>query len=99
MEKFKDGFSRNYNLPSKQCESAIKEIDAAIKQLEKTKDDLRRSTENLRLAHNKADELTIRKLTWGNKTMKAAFDEAREAAPETGDEPAEADSYEVEDAE
>ncbi len=50
MEKFKDGFSRNYNLASKQFESAIKEIDAAIKQLEKTKDDLRRSTENLRLA-------------------------------------------------
>lgn len=99
MEKFKDGFSRNYNLASKQFESAIKEIDAAIKQLEKTKDDLRRSTENLRLAHNKADELTIRKLTWGNKTMKAAFDEAREAAPETNDDPAEADSYEVEDAE
>ena len=99
MEKFKDGFSRNYNLASKQFESAIKEIDAAIKQLEKTKDDLRRSTENLRLAHNKADELTIRKLTWGNKTMKAAFDEAREATSETGDEPAEADSYEVEDAE
>lgn len=99
MEKFKDGFSRNYNLASKQFESAIKEIDAAIKQLEKTKDDLRRSTENLRLAHNKADELTIRKLTWGNKTMKAAFDEARETASETGDEPAEADSYEVEDAE
>ena len=60
---------------------------------------MRRSTENLRLAHNKADELTIRKLTWGNKTMKAAFDEARGAAPETNDEPAEADSYEVEDAE
>ena len=99
MEKFKDGFSRNYNLASKQFESAIKEIDAAIKQLEKTKDDLRRSTENLRLAHNKADELTIRKLTWGNKTMKAAFDEARETAADTGDEPAEADSYEVEDTE
>lgn len=99
MEKFKDGFSRNYNLASKQFESAIKEIDAAIRQLEKTKDDLRRSTENLRLAHNKADELTIRKLTWGNKTMKAAFDEAREAAPDAGDEPAEADAYEVEDAE
>lgn len=99
MEKFKDGFSRNYNLASKQFESAIKEIDAAIKQLEKTKDDLRRSTENLRLAHNKADELTIRKLTWGNKTMKAAFDEARETAADAGDEPAEADAYEVEDAE
>lgn len=99
MEKFKDGFSRNYNLASKQFESAIKEIDAAIRQLEKTKDDLRRSTENLRLAHDKADELTIRKLTWGNKTMKAAFDEAREATADAGDEPAEADAYEVEDAE
>ena len=104
MEKFKDGFSRNYNLASKQFESAIKEIDAAIKQLEKTKDDLRRSTENLRLAHNKAEDLTIRKLTWGNKTMKAAFDEAREASPKAGatddaemseQSPAVADSYEI----
>ena len=58
---------------------------------------MRRSTENLRLAHNKADELTIRKLTWGNKTMKAAFDEAREAVTEANDEPADADSYELED--
>ena len=44
-------------------------------------------------------ELTARKLTWGNKTMKAAFDEARGAATGANDEPAEADSYEVEDAE
>ena len=56
------------------------------------------SENNLRLANKKADDLTIRKLTWGNKTMKAAFDEARRAATETNDEPAEADSYEVEDA-
>ena len=57
------------------------------------------SENNLRLANKKADDLTIRKLTWGNKTMKTAFDEARGAATETNDEPAEADSYEVEDAE
>ena len=47
----------------------------------------------------RSDDLTIRKLTWGNKTMKAAFDEARGAATGANDEPAEADSYEVEDAE
>ena len=44
------------------------------------------SENNLRLANKKADDLTIRKLTWGNKTMKAAFDEARGAATETNDE-------------
>ena len=85
MEKFKEGFSRNYGLASKQFESAIKEIDAAIRQLEKTKDDLRRSTENLRLAHNKAQDLSIRKLTWNNKTMKAAFEEAREQGADDGE--------------
>ena len=51
------------------------------------------------MANKKADDLTIRKLTWGNKTMKAAFDEAREVAADTVDEPTDADSYEIEDAE
>ena len=99
MEKFKNDFGRNYELASRKFQTAIEEIDKTISHLQKTKEALLSSENNLRLAHNKADELTIRKLTWGNKTMKAAFDEAREAAPETSDEPAEADSYEVEDAE
>ena len=99
MEKFKNDFGRNYELASRKFQTAIEEIDKTISHLQKTKEALLSSENNLRLANKKADDLTIRKLTWGNKTMKAAFDEARGAAPETGEGPAEADSYEVEDAE
>lgn len=99
MEKFKNDFGRNYEIASRKFQTAIDEIDKTISHLQKTKEALLSSENNLRLANKKADDLTIRKLTWGNKTMKAAFDEARGAAPETNDEPAEADSYEVEDAE
>lgn len=99
MEKFKNDFGRNYEIASRKFQTAIDEIDKTISHLQKTKEVLLSSENNLRLANKKADDLTIRKLTWGNKTMKAAFDEARGAAPETNDEPAEADSYEVEDAE
>ena len=99
MEKFKNDFGRNYEIASRKFQTAIDEIDKTISHLQKTKEALLSSENNLRLANKKADDLTIRKLTWGNKTMKAAFDEAREAAPETNEEPAEADSYEVEDAE
>lgn len=99
MEKFKNDFGRNYELASRKFQTAIEEIDKTISHLQKTKEALLSSENNLRLANKKADDLTIRKLTWGNKTMKAAFDEARGAAPETNDEPAEADSYEVEDTE
>ena len=79
MEEFKTGFSRNYDLASRKFQLAIEEIDKTISHLQKTKDALLSSENNLRLANKRADELTIRKLTWGNKTMKAAFDEAREA--------------------
>ena len=99
MEKFKNDFGRNYEIASRKFQTAIDEIDKTISHLQKTKEALLSSENNLRLANKKADDLTIRKLTWGNKTMKAAFDEARETASETNDEPAEADSYEVEDAE
>lgn len=99
MEKFKNDFGRNYEIASRKFQTAIDEIDKTISHLQKTKEALLSSENNLRLANKKADDLTIRKLTWGNKTMKAAFDEARGTAPETNDEPAEADSYEVEDAE
>ena len=99
MEKFKNDFGRNYEIASRRFQTAIDEIDKTISHLQKTKEALLSSENNLRLANKKADDLTIRKLTWGNKTMKAAFDEARGAAAETNDEPAEADSYEVEDAE
>lgn len=99
MEKFKNDFGRNYELASRKFQTAIEEIDKTINHLQKTKEALLSSENNLRLANKKADDLTIRKLTWGNKTMKAAFDEARGAATGANDEPAEADSYEVEDAE
>ena len=99
MEKFKNDFGRNCEIASRKFQTAIDEIDKTISHLQKTKEALLSSENNLRLANKKADDLTIRKLTWGNKTMKAAFDEARGAATETNDEPAEADSYEVEDAE
>lgn len=99
MEKFKNDFGRNYEFASRKFQTAIEEIDKTISHLQKTKEALLSSENNLRLANKKADDLTIRKLTWGNKTMKAAFDEARGAATGANDEPAEADSYEVEDAE
>lgn len=77
---FKDGFSRNYDLASRKFKSAIDDIDKAIANLQKMKDDLLSSENNLRLANDKAEDLTIKKLTRGNPTMKAKFDQAREAA-------------------
>jgi hypothetical protein len=75
MNKFKEGFSRNYELASKKFKEAIDEIDKTIGHLQKTKDALLSSENNLRLANDKADDLTIKKLTHGNPTMKAKFDE------------------------
>ena len=109
MDKFKNEFGRNYEIASRKFQTAIDEIDKTISHLQKTKEALLSSENNLRLANKKADELTIRKLTWQNKTMKAAFDEARaaaqtdvqEAADDAGGQsaatPVEADSYEVEE--
>lgn len=77
---FQEGFNRNYDLASRKFQTAIDEIDATIKHLQKVKDNLISSENNLRLANDKAQGLSIRKLTWGNKTMKAKFDEAREEA-------------------
>ena len=76
---FKDGFSRNYDLASRKFKAAIDDIDKAIASLQKMKDDLLGSENNLRLANDKAENLTIKRLTRGNPTMKAKFDEAREA--------------------
>jgi hypothetical protein len=75
MNNFKEGFARNYELASRKFTEAIAGIDKTIKELEKTKAALMSSESNLRLANNKADELTIKKLTQGNPTMKAKFDE------------------------
>lgn len=75
---FQKGFSRNYDLASRKFQTAIDEIDTTIKHLQKVKENLISSENNLRLANGKAQDLTIRKLTWGNATMRAAFNEARE---------------------
>ena len=77
---FQEGFNRNYDLASRKFQTAIDEIDTTIKHLQKVKDNLISSENSLRLANDKAQGLSIRKLTWGNKTMKAKFDEAREEA-------------------
>ena len=75
---FQEGFNRNYDLASRKFQTAIDEIDTTIKHLQKVKDNLISSENNLRLANDKAQGLTIRKLTRNNPTMKAAFAEARE---------------------
>ena len=75
MKTFKDGFARNYDLASRKFKEAIEEIDKTINHLQKTKEALLSSENNLRLANDKADDLTIKKLTHGNPTMKAKFEE------------------------
>lgn len=75
--EFKEKFGNNYRLASEKFRKAIDEIDKSIAALQKTKDALLSSENNLRLANDKAEALTIRKLTHRNPTMKAKFDEAR----------------------
>jgi hypothetical protein len=75
MNKFKEGFARNYDLASRKFNEAIDGIDKTIKELEKTKAALLSSENNLRLANEKTEDLTIKKLTHNNPTMKAKFDE------------------------
>lgn len=74
IETFKTGFARNYNLASRQFGEAVKEIDKSIDHLNKIKDALTSSERNLRLANDKAEDLTIKKLTYNNSTMKQKFD-------------------------
>jgi hypothetical protein len=74
MNKFKEGFARNYDLASRKFKDAIDGIDKTIKELQKTKDALLSSENNLRLANEKTEDLTIKKLTHGNPTMKAKFE-------------------------
>ena len=74
---FKSKFGRHYELASKKFEDAIKQIDDTIAKLLKVKENLLGSENNLRLANQDTEELTIRKLTYKNPTMKAKFDEAR----------------------
>ena len=85
LEDFRAGFSRNWRLASDGFEEAIKRIDEAIKDLEKTKEALHKSANNLRLANDKAEDLTIKKLTRGNPTMTAKFEEERKARGDSGE--------------
>ena len=77
LDDFKNAFGRNWRLASDGFEEAVKRIDEAIKDLEKTKDALYKSANNLRLANDKAEDLTIKKLTRGNPTMAAKFAELK----------------------
>lgn len=77
LEDFKGKFGRHYQLASAKFEAAIKDIDATIAKLQKVRDELVGSENNLRLANKDTEELTIRKLTYKNLTMKAKFEEAR----------------------
>lgn len=78
LTDFKTKFGRHYTLASKKFEEAIKQIDDSIAKLQKVKDSLLGSENNLRLANQDTEELTIRKLTYKNPTMKQKFDEARQ---------------------
>ena len=88
MEDFKTKFARNYDLASRKFQTAIDEIDKTIDHLQKTKEALLGSERNLRLANDKAQDLTIKKLTRKNPTMKAKFDALKEGEntlPEAAD--------------
>lgn len=76
LEKFKNAFGKNYDLASRQFQTAVKEIDTSIKHLQKTKEALLKSDNNLRLANNKAQDVTVKKLVKNNPTMKEKFDRA-----------------------
>ncbi len=79
--EFKEKFAKNYDLASRQFKVAIDEIDKTIDHLQKVKDNLLNSVNNLRLANNKAEDLTIKKLTKGNPTMTAKFEELNKDKP------------------
>ena len=76
LEDFKSGFARNFELASRKFQTAIDEIDKSISHLEKTKEALINSDRNLRLANDRAQDVTVKKLTRGNSTMKAMFEQA-----------------------
>jgi len=78
MNTFKEQFSRNYRLASDRFKKAIEEIDKTIDHLQKTKEHLLKTDDNLRLANNKAEDLTIKKLTRNNPTMTEMFNNLKE---------------------
>ncbi|MCI6772381.1 MAG: DUF2130 domain-containing protein, partial [Bifidobacterium pseudolongum] len=79
LNEFKSGFERNYDLASRKFQTVIDEIDKSIDHLQKTKQALIGSENNLRIANNKVQDITVRKLTYKNPTMQQKFKEAREA--------------------
>ena len=85
LDEFKTAFGRNWRLASDGFEEAVKRIDEAIKDLEKTKEALHKSANNLRLANDKAEDLTIKKLTRGNPTMAAKFAELKQVEISDGE--------------
>lgn len=80
LDDFKTAFAKNYDLASRKFQTAIDEIDKSINHLQKTKDALLGTDRNLRLANNKAQDVTIKKLTRGNPTMEAKFDELNDSS-------------------
>jgi len=85
LTDFKTSFGRNWRLASEGFEEAIRRIDEAIKDLEKTKEALHKSANNLRRANDKAEDLTVKKLTRGNPTMAAKFAELDDATSNDAD--------------
>ena len=81
LETFKTAFAKNYELASRRFQTAIDEIDKSIDHLQKTKEALLGTDRNLRLANDKAQDVTIKKLTRGNPTMAAKFDELKDRGP------------------
>lgn len=102
LNDFKERFANNYRLASEKFQKAIDEIDKSIDHLQKIKANLIGSENNLRIANNKAEELTIKRLTYKNPTMKAKFDEVRQKSSEADSKKEEIDEFEpsiIEDAE
>ena len=86
LEQFKDGFGKNFMTASKKFNTAIEEIDKTITHLQKVRENLVSSEHQLSLANKKAENLTVRKLTYGNATMQERFKEARERNGEESEE-------------
>lgn len=97
INTFKDSFSRNYRLASERFAKAIEEIDKTIDHLQKTKEHLLKTEDNLRLANNKAQDLTIKKLTHKNPTMAKMFDDLKKNADDVSSEE-QTESMDLEDA-
>jgi hypothetical protein len=85
LESFKSAFAKNYDLASRRFQTAIDEIDKSIDHLQKTKDALLGTDRNLRLANDKAQDVTLKKLTRGNPTMAAKFAELKDQEPTGGE--------------